>query len=291
MELDRFNKQSLKQFWDRWENTFLSLIYERKRTKQALQEHDNFFRQVDNECKQIDNIKSESLSIIYHELRTPLTLIKGYLSLLCNEHFGPLNERQLESLKITEEKVDHLHNLVNDLLDLSKIEGDKCNIQQTVQNIYEIFEGTIHFFIPMIDEKHIKIKNYLPKSLPYVLVDRERIIQVITNLLSNAIKFTPENGLITISGSSLNQGKNRKKINRNYIQIDITDTGIGLEGDIVDKIFDRFYQIEPLSIREHKGTGLGLAIVKKIIELHNCEIWVESKKGVGSTFSFTLPKA
>ena len=176
-------------------------------------------------------------------------------------------------------------------MDLSKIEADRYNIDRSIQDINVIFRTTIDYLKPIFEEKNIKVKNYLPEDLPHVFIDKDKIIQVITNLLSNAIKFTPENGYITIDGSKFTQGKKQKKINKDFIQIDITDTGIGLPAKQLDKIFEKFYQIDQSSTREYKGTGLGLAITKKIIDLHGGEIWAESKKRAGSTFSFTIPKS
>ncbi|MFH0925338.1 MAG: HAMP domain-containing sensor histidine kinase [bacterium] len=184
--------------------------YDLKKANQELEKRDNILQEANKELKRLNDIKSDFLSITSHELRTPLTAIRGYVSLLYNERLGSLNEQQKNSLKVTEEKVTHLNNLINELLDLAKIEANKYNISVSKEDVTEIINTTIDSLEPLFAEKNIEVNNYLSHNFPNALVDKEKIIQVITNLLSNAIKFTPENGHIIIYGSKITQGKKKK---------------------------------------------------------------------------------
>lgn len=230
--------------------------------------------------KELDELKSSFLSMVSHELRTPLTTIQGYITFLLTEKPGTLNEAQREYLKTSEEETGLLNHLIEELLDLSKIEKGEFKVNLESVDISEVITKAIAALQLSADSQGVIMENNLPQDLPLVWADKERIFQAVTNLLENAIKFNRNGGRVNIS--SFEHPENKK------ITFCICDTGIGIKEDELDKIFDRFYQAEPLGKRKFRGCGLGLAITKSILELHKGRIWVESKVGIGSKFFFEL---
>ena len=232
--------------------------------------------------KELDQMKQDFTSSVTHELRSPLTSIMMYIDLFFKGTTGQLTEKQKNFLTIMRDSAKRLNNFINDLLDVAKIERGKMEIVREPLNISKILEETVQLFKVQAEAKNIQITTGVPKDLPNVLADQNKIRQVVNNLLSNAIKFTPQKGKINIEIRNI-QG---------YLQISISDTGIGIPRTDLEKIFDKFEQVKGVrnKIESSKGTGLGLAIVKAIIELHRGKIWVESNLGKGSTFYFVLPK-
>ncbi len=230
---------------------------------------------------ELDKLKSTFLSMVSHELRTPLTTIQGYISFLRTEKLGTLNTQQKECLKISEETADTLNRLIEELLDMSKIETGEFKVKLTSVDMREIISKAITSLKIFADEKGITLENNLPKELPLARADKERILQVVTNLLENAIKFNQEGGKVSINVDF--SATNDREI------FSIIDTGIGIPQDSLDKIFDKFYQVDSSGKRRYGGCGLGLNISKNIIELHQGKIWAQSKIGMGSKFFFELP--
>jgi signal transduction histidine kinase len=230
--------------------------------------------------REVDKLKSNFLSMVSHELRTPLTTIQGYITFLNTEKPGILNPAQKECLKISEETVVLLNNLIEELLDLSKIETGEFKVTLENTNMIEVFNKAIASLQFSARSKGVTLENNLPSKLPLVLADKQRILQLATNLIENAIKFNQEGGKVYISASTQNQNER--------VVFCIFDTGIGIPEDKLDKIFDKFYQVDSSGKRKYGGCGLGLAISKSIIELHGGRIWVESKVGKGSKFFFEL---
>lgn len=223
--------------------------------------------------------KSHFLATISHELRTPLNAIIGFNQCVLMGMDGPINLSQQESLQKIEKSSFHLLNLINDILDWSKIEAKKMEIEALPQNIVELIESCIEEINPIAQQKNLNIELDVKDSFILVEIDRMRIRQVLLNLLSNAVKFT-EKGFIKIA-----------LINSpNQIEIQITDTGIGLSAEEIEKIFHPFSQADSSITRRYGGSGLGLVISKNIISLHNGKIFVKSEKGKGSTFTIILPK-
>ncbi|MBS3121414.1 PAS domain-containing protein [Candidatus Woesearchaeota archaeon] len=225
--------------------------------------------------KRTDNMKSEFISTVSHELRTPLTSIKGYASLLNLEKLGNINYQQSNAIKVINQESDRLMAIIDQLLDISKLEeGYKLNIQKT--KIGECIDNS-----PALEtakKKNISVQKNL-QNLPEIEIDKNRITDVFTNLICNAVKYSKEGSSIRITA---------KKRNKN-IQFDVIDKGIGIKKDDLNKVFEKFYQAEDPMIRQQGGSGLGLSIVKKIIELHNGTINIQSEFGYGTTISFTLP--
>ncbi|MFC1690906.1 ATP-binding protein, partial [Nanoarchaeota archaeon] len=228
--------------------------------------------------KEIEEMKTGFISTVSHELRTPLTSIKGYTSLLLGENLGTLNEEQKESLTIIEEESTRLTSLINDVLDLSKLEAGRVNLEISLNNIDELIMEMINQMKVLAEQKKIKI-DYRKKEIQRFRFDKIKISQVLLNLLDNAIKFTTEKGSITVKAWQAND----------FMKVSVSDNGRGIAGTDLPKLFDKFYQAKTHMTRDHKGTGLGLAIVKQIIDLHNGKIHVKSTPNKGSTFIFSIP--
>ena len=235
---------------------------------------------VNKKLKELDRLKSNFLSMVSHELRTPLTTIQGYISFLISEKSGSLNPGQKECLRLSEESAIHLNHLIEELLDLSKIEAGEFKVNLRPVDILEVAEKAKASLQILANEQGITLENSLPKGLPLVLADAERILQVITNLLENAIKFNRAGGKVSIAADTSTQNEK--------IVFCILDTGIGITQDKLDRIFDKFYQVDSSGKRKYGGCGLGLTISKRILEMHHGRIWVESTVAKGSKFYFEL---
>lgn len=232
--------------------------------------------------KEVDRMKTEFISTTSHELRTPLATIKNAITLIFTEAAGTINENQRKFLDIAKRNIDRLSALINSLLDLSKIESGKIELKKSSININEIAEEVVAAFELLAKDKKIELKTELNKSLQKIIADRDKLYQVLNNLLSNALKFTESGGTVTISTSLYGSDKN-------FIQVSVKDTGIGIDKKDFEKLFQRFQQLKSGLTRKFGGAGLGLAISKQIINFHGGRIWVESEIGKGSVFSFILP--
>jgi signal transduction histidine kinase len=230
--------------------------------------------------KELDRMKSDFVSHVSHELRTPLTAIKGAVDLMLREMAGPLTEKQIHYLTRVRSNTQHLAGLINDLLDLAKIESGKIEFKSSRVSLSGLVVEAVEALRPVAAEKVIALEAIIRESSIQVWADRHKINQVLTNLIGNAIKFTPVQGTVTVSASR-NGGESA--------QVSVSDTGPGIPPDEKERIFAKFYQIADANGENSKGTGLGLAIAKALVELHGGKIWVESEPGHGSTFSFTLP--
>jgi signal transduction histidine kinase len=230
--------------------------------------------------KELDHLKSDFVSHVSHELRTPLTAIKGAVDLILRQVAGPLTEKQVHYLTRVRSNTQHLAGLINDLLDLSKIESGRIEIKSSRVSLSGLLHEVVEALRPVAAEKVIALEATIREPSILVWADRDKINQVLTNLIGNAIKFTPVHGRVTVSASR-NGGAS--------VQVSVSDTGPGVPPDEKEKIFAKFYQIAKVNGENSKGTGLGLAISKALVELHGGKIWVESEPSRGSTFSFTLP--
>jgi putative ABC transport system substrate-binding protein len=235
---------------------------------------------ANEKLRELDRMKSDFVAHVSHELRTPLTAIKGAVDLMLREIAGPLTEKQIHYLTRVRSNTQHLAGLINDLLDLSKIESGRIEVKSTRVSLSGLVHEVVEALRPVAAEKVISLEATIREPSILVWADRDKINQVLTNLIGNAIKFTPVQGRVTVSASR-NGGES--------VQVSVTDTGPGVPPDEKEKIFAKFYQIAEVNGENSKGTGLGLAISKALVELHGGKIWVESEEGGGSTFSFTLP--
>jgi len=229
--------------------------------------------------KKVDEMKSEFVSTVSHEFRTPLTSMNMGLSMLLEEDMGPVNEDQHQLLEAAFEDCERLNELVNDLLDLSKIESGKIKMEFDKADVRKIIESTMRPFSQQVGEKEVNLQMGEVVENAYAWADSNKISWVISNLIGNALRYTPKDGTIKI-GSFL-EGR--------HVSIFVEDTGVGIPEEYCNKIFDKFVRASN-NEDENSGTGLGLAISKEIIEAHNGRIWVESEEGKGSKFIFTLPR-
>jgi PAS domain S-box-containing protein len=247
-------------------------ITERKETEMAL------FR-AKALAEESDQIKSEFIANMSHELRTPLNSVIGFSQVLNDKIFGDLNEKQSHYVSNILNSGTHLLKLINDILDVSKIESGNMEFYPEPMNMPEVLEEITVLMEPLIKEKHIDFKTNIELGNTEVNADKTKIKQILYNLLSNAIKFTPEYGKVWVDSKVVND----------KIQISVSDNGIGIALEQQSAIFDPFKQVSSSNNRTHGGTGLGLAIVKYYVEMHSGEISVKSDVGKGSKFMFTIP--
>ncbi len=228
--------------------------------------------------KELERLREDFIAMMVHELRAPLTAVKGASSAIMSHKEGFPEEKKNEYLTMIKNSSENMLAIVNDLLDVAKIEAEKMQIDKTEADIVKLIELKVSEFTPLTEEKNLKITTEIEAEKVKGIFDPSRIGQVLTNLLSNAIKFT-EKGSITIKLSK----------NENEATISIKDTGNGMKSEEQSRLFSKFAQLTTNKPRTAEGTGLGLVVAKGIIEAHGGKIWVESQEGKGSTFSFTLP--
>jgi len=234
------------------------------------------------QLREADKLKSEFIATVSHELRTPLNSILGFAKLLLKQKIGPLNPIQQTDLSVIYDSAQHLLSLVNDILDLSKIEAGKIRLDAEWISVEEIIVGVMASTYILIEGKPIELKEEIESNLPKVYVDRGRIRQAVINILSNAAKFT-DVGSITMRVRKITKNE------QEFVCFSIKDTGIGIAAEDMDKVFEAFRQIDSSVARRAEGTGLGMPISYRLVSLHGGELWVESQVGHGSTFSFTIP--
>ncbi|NQT74830.1 MAG: MEKHLA domain-containing protein [Chloroflexi bacterium] len=225
---------------------------------------------------ELDRMKQEFISNVSHELRTPLHSLKGFVKLLLGGKVTD-SETQSEFLSIIEKESDRLSGLIDDLLDISRLESGRFKVYKELVSLENIIRDAIQRVGSLANERGITITDEIQPELPEIEVDQKRIRQVVTNLLSNAIKYNNENGSITV----------RSEVTDNELLVQVADGGIGIADEDIPKLFERFYRVEASDRIE--GTGLGLHISQQIVEAHSGKIWIESELGEGSTFSFALP--
>lgn len=227
--------------------------------------------------------KNEFLANMSHELRTPLNAIIGFSEVLRDKLYGDLNEDQIGFIMDINSSAHHLLQMINDILDLSKVEAGRLELKYEEFEIGKVIEGVLNTLKGLAGKKYLQIGMFLHDPIQRITADIVKFKQIMYNLLSNAIKFTPERGSITIRSRM-------RKDEKDFIEIAISDTGIGIAPEDYAKIFVEFTQVESSISRRYEGTGLGLALTKKLVDLHGGTIWFESKVGAGSIFYFTIPK-
>ncbi|MBE9030188.1 PAS domain-containing protein [filamentous cyanobacterium LEGE 11480] len=245
---------------------------------------------LNQELLQATRLKDDFLANMSHELRTPLNAILGMSEGIQEQIFGPLNDRQLRAVQVIEQSGNHLLALINDILDVAKIESGQVVLEVTPVNIMQLGKSSLAFIKEQALKKHIQL-TISPTNPPYndelILVDERRIRQVLLNLLNNAVKFTPKNGTIKLEITG--RSPRPELGGRDGIQMAVRDTGIGIAPEHIDKLFKPFIQIDSKLSRQYHGTGLGLALVKRIVELHGGEVGLTTALGVGSCFTISLP--
>jgi len=214
-----------------------------------------------------------------HELRTPLNAIIGFSEVMSEGMFGELNEKQQEYSQDIHASGQHLLSLINDILDLSKIEAGRMELEITEFHLPTAIENALTLVRERAGRREIALEIHIDERLGHIEADERKIRQVVLNLLSNAIKFTPEGGRIDV----------RARPSDGSLELSVTDTGIGIAPEDHEAVFEEFRQVGR-SDKKAEGTGLGLTLCRKFIELHGGRIWVKSEVGHGSTFTFTIPE-
>lgn len=235
---------------------------------------------LNEELKRLNKAKSNFVSAVSHELRTPLTSIKGYASILMTGKLGEVTPAQKERLEKIDKHSNNLTHLINNLLDIARIESGRVQMAIRETSLKEILDSAMDIINPQAREKGIPLKLNNKAKTDKIMADQSQLERVFLNLLSNAIKFTPEKGKITVSVEDKD----------GFIEFGIEDSGIGIPRQDLEKVFEEFFRSENAQSQGVKGTGLGLSLVKQIVEAHKGKIWVESELGKGTKFSFTIPK-
>jgi two-component system, NtrC family, sensor kinase len=239
------------------------------------------FQEIEDKSRQLEiasQHKSEFLANMSHELRTPLNAIIGFSEVLGERMFGELNEKQEEYLKDIHASGQHLLSLINDILDLSKIEAGRMELEPTDFNLPTTLDNALTLVRERAGRRGIALGLTVDERLELIRADERKVRQVMLNLLSNAIKFTPEGGRIEVRAVPVDR----------MVEISVSDTGAGIAPEDQEAIFEEFRQVGTAA-KKVEGTGLGLALSRKFVELHGGRIWVKSEVGAGSTFTFTIP--
>jgi len=231
--------------------------------------------------KELDTMKDQFLSNVTHELRNPIGAIKQSISVILEETAGPVTEPQKKFLANAKRNLERLGSLIDDILDLARLEAKKMEIKPQPTAMATILDEVCQTLAAWIKNKDIALVEDIQENLPDINIDPDRIIQVLMNIISNAIKFTPKGGTITLGAQLLKNG--------DQIEISIADTGVGIPKNDLPKIFGKFQQAKNRSSGDISGTGLGLAIALEIVQLHNGEISVDSEEGKGTKFKILLP--
>lgn len=251
--------------------------------------------------KEVDRLKSVFLSGMSHELKTPLNSIIGFTGIMLMGMTGKITEEQRSQLFIVKDSANHLLGLINDILDISKIEAGKVELSLTEFRLDEVISEVVETISPAINEKVLKLIQEVPEGFT-VFSDKRRIKQVLTNLINNAVKFT-DSGKISLTAGLAESSKfktQRKsasfqlsasdfELHRDWLVISVRDAGIGIKSENINKLFQPFQQIETPPGKTHDGTGLGLYLCKKLVTFLGGDIWVKSEYGSGSEFTFAIP--
>lgn len=266
--------ENAKLFEESWRN--------QQELEHKVQERTKELSAALEEIKTISKRKSDFISAVSHELRTPLTSIKGYASIIATGKLGELPPAAKERIEKINKHSDSLTDLINNLLDISRIESGRVEMKFEPVNLKSMTDNIGDMLAPPMKEKNVEFANAVPADCPPVRADKNQLERVFINLLGNAIKFTPPGGRITVKTKSLDA---------RLIQVSVSDSGIGIDEKDLEKIFQEFYRVDNDVNQKVKGTGLGLSLVKYIVEAHKGTLSVASELGKGSTFSFTLPRA
>jgi signal transduction histidine kinase len=247
---------------------------------QQLNQTNNELNEANAKLRELAEMKEEFLALTTHDLRSPLTVISGVISFFTSGRLGELSPEQKNMVTMMERNTQNLIELVNDLLDASKLESGTMRLDITAFDLREVIKELHETMLqPLAKEKEIKLVETFPDDLPLIEADRAKLRRILLNLLSNALKFTGKGGRVEISA----------ECEMERVRISVSDTGVGIAAEDLARLFDKYEQTRSRATRGEKGTGLGLYITKQLVELHGSEIRVSSEFGKGSIFSFTLP--
>ena len=245
-------------------------------------EKSRLFSEIQDKSRQLEianQHKSEFLANMSHELRTPLNAVIGFSEVLQQGMVGELNEKQSEYINYVHTSGSHLLSLINDILDLSKVEAGRMELDVTRFSVAVAIDNALTLVRERATRHGLTLENTLDPAVGEIDADERKFKQILLNLLSNAVKFTPEGGQITVAARTVND----------MVEVSVTDSGIGIAPEDCEAVFEEFRQVGQDAERKAQGTGLGLALTKKFIELHGGRVWLTSTLGKGSTFFFTLP--
>jgi len=264
------------------ENTklYTELFGSHKELERRVAERTQELEKLNEELKNLNKMKSDFISAVSHELRTPLTSIKGYASILMTGKLGDVLPAQKERLEKIDKHSNSLVHLINNLLDIARIESGKVQMDMKDVSIKEILDSIVDIITPQVKEKNISLKINSNIKFDKIKADQIQLERALLNLLSNAVKFTPEKGRVLIDIQEKNDN----------IQFSIEDTGIGIPPQDIPKVFQEFFRADNALDQKIKGSGLGLSLVKKIVEAHKGKIWFNTELAKGTRFTFTLPK-
>lgn len=262
----------------------------------ALQQRNAELERAIAHLREVDQLKSNFLATVSHELRTPLTSIIGFSEMLAKGLAGSLNDEQTEYANTILERGEELLRLITQMLEMSKMEMGTMRLSLEPNHLADVVGRAFSAATIPAERARVHLVQELGADLPQVLIDPDKVQQVLVNLISNGIKFNRPDGHVMVRAEFAPM---RRPFEEDFfgeevadaLRVSVSDTGIGIPEDQLSRIFDAFYQVDSSSTREHGGAGLGLSIVRKLIEAHGGEVWVESINGVGTTFHFTLPIA
>ncbi len=255
------------------------LLIENRKLVESLQRSNKSLEEVNRALEWASHAKSDFMAKMSHELRTPLNVIIGFSELMLDQMPGEVNEEQRQCLGDILTSGQHLLGLINDVLDLSKIESGKVELRLRNIALGDVLQSLRNTMMPMLTPRKQSLDIEVEEGLPRVRANEAKVRQVLFNLVSNSAKFTSDGGKLKIVAA----------MKGNWCQVSVVDDGIGIKKKDQERIFEPFYQIDSSIAGEKQGTGLGLALVKQIVEQHGGQIWVESEHGKGSRFIFTLP--
>ncbi|MBI1974703.1 MAG: HAMP domain-containing histidine kinase [Candidatus Zambryskibacteria bacterium] len=256
------------------------IVLEQDNSAKLLIRRDLELTRANEKLRELDQAKSNFISIVAHQLRTPLSGVKWTLNMVLSDNFGSLTTEQKSFLMKCYESNERMIMLINDMLGADRIDSDKLKYNFVPTQIFDLMDNVLFELTALVKKNKLRV-NFINKerTLPRVLMDNEKMRAAVQNLLENAIKYTPEGGEVSIDFQVLDE----------FLRVSITDTGIGIPDEDQKNIFNRFFRAKNAIKVETDGSGLGLYIAKGIIEKHGGKIWFESKVGKGSIFYFTIP--
>ena len=252
-----------------------------ERLNSRLEESNRELNEANAQLRELSAMKEEFLALTTHDLRSPLTVISGVINFFTSGRLGELTPEQKNMVEMMERNTQNLIELVNDLLDASKLESGTMRLDAASISLRALIEELREEMQPLAAEKEIALEELVPEDLPQLRADRAKLRRVLVNLVSNALKFTPRGGRVRVNAAREDS----------FVRVSVSDTGVGIPPDDLRDIFDKYAQARSRATRSEKGTGLGLYITRQLVELHGGKIEVKSEVGKGSTFSFTIPVA
>lgn len=273
-----------------WVSLYAPVIHDEGTTEGIVTILHNITREIE-----AIEVRTQFVSTVAHELRTPLTSVQGYSELLMADVGDKLSKEEGTYLSVIRRNIDRMESLVNDLLDLCRLESGQVQVEIGPTSLHTAIKEIVTIMRPQIEERRLSLNLALSADVPLILADPHRLNQILTNLLSNACRYTPPGGKIAIRTRMLDLSQQKPRARpdreRSYVEVAVADTGIGIPPKDQERIFDRFVRLDHPLVQRRGGTGLGLTIVRQLVRLQQGRIWVESTVGEGSTFTFTLPVA